>query len=77
MHQKAIQILKACIGIKTNKISLLPSLPCSSEEIHSLLTDFHEVKKIEYSKKLDGEIQTPFTTFMPALFLTKKKKFSL
>jgi hypothetical protein len=57
MFKKAIQILEATIGIQANKEELLPALPCPSNEIHSLLTDFHEVKEIEYSKNMDGEIQ--------------------
>lgn len=73
MHQKAIQILKACIGIQTNKEELLPSLPCSSSDIHSLLTDFHEVIEIEYSKNMDGEIQIQDKQHQPQIEFHEKK----
>lgn len=57
MYQKAVKILEAAIGVRVNKKELLPPLPFSSTKVHSLLTDFKEVKEIDYSNNLDGEIE--------------------
>jgi len=55
MHQKAIRILEARVGIETNERDLLPQLPLKIE-IQSLLTDFNEVQEIPYSSDCDGYI---------------------
>jgi len=55
VYKSALKILKTKIGIETNRKELLPNFPLKTE-VKSLLTDFHDVKKILYDSDLDGEI---------------------
>lgn len=55
MYRKAVKILEAKVGIKSNKIELLPQFPLRIE-VKSLLTDFKDVEEIPYSSDLDGNI---------------------
>ncbi len=56
MIKKAIQILRLKIGLLSNKEELLPKLPLKTE-YESLLTDFHQVKEIEFSDNLDAYLK--------------------
>jgi hypothetical protein len=56
MFKTALQILKATVGIETNRDKLLPPIPFDIE-VKSLLTDFHRVDRIPYTDDLDGYIQ--------------------
>jgi hypothetical protein len=53
MFKTALSILKATVGVETNKKNLLPPLPLNIE-VKSLLTDFHRVNEIPYTEDLDG-----------------------
>ena len=55
MHKKGLQILKATIGVETNRVELLPETPLK-KEVKSLLTDFRDAEEIPYSDSLDGYI---------------------
>jgi len=55
LHKIGIKILKATIGIESDREELLPLLPLKIE-VKSLLTDFREVENIPYSENLDGYI---------------------
>lgn len=56
MFKTALRILKATVGIQTNKKALLPPISFGIE-VKSLLTDFHRVDRIPYSEDLDGYIK--------------------
>lgn len=56
MFKTALNILKANVGVETNAKKLLPPLPFDIE-VKSLLTDFHRVDRIPYTKNLDGYIR--------------------
>jgi hypothetical protein len=56
MFRIALNILKATIGVEANKKDLLPPIPFDIE-VKSLLTDFHRIDRIPYTKGLDGYIQ--------------------
>jgi hypothetical protein len=66
MHQKAIKILEARVGIETNEKDLLPQLP-QKIEVKSLLTDFNDVQEIPYSSDLDGYISVKEEKIQKAL----------
>lgn len=53
LYKTAVKILKATLGIQSNKKELLPRLPFKVE-VKSLLTDFKIVEKISYRTNLDG-----------------------
>jgi hypothetical protein len=55
MFCTAVRILKTSIGIRSNKKTMLPSLPFGVK-VESLLTDFRRVEEISYSEALDGYI---------------------
>jgi hypothetical protein len=55
MHQAAVQILKATVGIEASLSGLLPRLPLGVE-VSSLLTDFRDVVEIPFSPRCDGRI---------------------
>jgi hypothetical protein len=55
MFQTAVKILKATVGIRSNREELLPLLPLGVE-VESLLTDFRQVEQISYTESLDGYI---------------------
>ncbi len=55
MHQIAVQILEATIGIQSDQEEILPSLPFGVKA-ESLLTDFLRVEQISYGDGLDGYI---------------------
>lgn len=54
-HKKGVSILKAKIGIVTNRKELFPEFPLRIE-VASLLTDFGDVSEIPYSEDTDGRI---------------------
>lgn len=56
MHKKAVQILKARIGLASNRKELLPTFPFSRNTIDSLLTDYHKVEEFPFRDGLDGYI---------------------
>ena len=56
MFKTALRILKATVGIETNKEKLLPPFPFGIE-VQSLLTDFHQVEQIPYAEDHDGYIR--------------------
>ncbi len=56
MFKTALRILKATVGIETNKEQLLPPFPFGIE-VQSLLTDFHRVEQISYAENHDGYIR--------------------
>lgn len=56
MYRTGIKILKATVGIESNREELLPSLPLRIE-VKSLLTDFNSVERVPYSSNLDGRIR--------------------
>lgn len=55
VHRQGLRILKAEIGVVSNRESLLPSFPLLLE-VKSLLTDFKEVENIPYPANADGRI---------------------
>lgn len=55
MYKTAIKIIKATVGIQANKKELLPEYPLKIE-VKSLLTDFKEMVKIDYTPEVDGQI---------------------
>lgn len=55
MFQTAVNILKATIGIRSNKEEILPVFPLKVA-VESLLTDFRSVEEISCSNNLDGYI---------------------
>ncbi|NIM59689.1 MAG: hypothetical protein GTO16_12230 [Candidatus Aminicenantes bacterium] len=55
MYKAGIKILKAKIGIESNREKLLFQFPLKTE-VKSLLTDFKDVESIPYSAGLDGYI---------------------
>ena len=73
MYQKAFKILKASIGIRTTKKELLPPFPFSHHQVHSLLTDFKEIKEIKYSESLDGVIEVRDRPQYPHFVFQRKK----
>lgn len=56
MFKTALKILKATVGIETNKKELLPPFPFHIE-VKSLLTDFHRLDRIPYTEDLDGYVR--------------------
>jgi hypothetical protein len=56
MFKTALRILKTTVGIEANKEQLLPPFPFDIE-VKSLLTDFHRVENIPYTKNHDGYIR--------------------
>lgn len=62
--KKAVKILKARIGLTSNKKDLLPLLPLQVE-VKSLLTDFKDVTEIPYSDHLDGYVTVEDTRGKP------------
>lgn len=50
-YRKAVQILKAKVGIISNREELIEF---KKGELADLATDFHRLKKIEFSSRLDG-----------------------
>jgi len=63
--ERAVKILKATIGLISNREGLLPRLPFPVE-VKSLLTDFMEVSEIPYADNLDGYVtveETPGELF--------------
>jgi hypothetical protein len=55
MFNTAVKILKATIGIQSNREKLLPHLTLETK-VESLLTDFRTVETIPYTPNLDGHI---------------------
>lgn len=55
MYRTGIKILKSQIGIESSHREILPPTR-QRVEIESLLTDFHQVEKIPFSKNMDGYI---------------------
>jgi hypothetical protein len=55
VHRQGLRILKASIGVVSNRKSLLLSFPLPLE-VKSLLTDFKEVESIPYPADPDGRI---------------------
>ncbi len=55
MHRQGLRILKASIGVVSNRESLLLSFPLPLE-VKSLLTDFRELQNIPYPADPDGRI---------------------
>ena len=51
-----VRVVEATVALRSNRASLLPVLP-PPLEVHSLLTDFHEVERIPYSSRADGIIR--------------------
>jgi hypothetical protein len=56
VHTTGIKILKATVGIESNREELLPPLPFKIE-VKSLLADFNRVERVPYSSNLDGRIR--------------------
>ncbi|MCP2520197.1 hypothetical protein NLC82_03005 [Candidatus Aminicenantes bacterium AC-335-A11] len=76
MHTKAIEILGLKIGILSNKKELLPVFPLKIE-LKSLLTDFHEIKEIEYNQDLDAYfIILDEEKLKPRIFITQSRIFA-
>ncbi len=55
IHRQGLRILKAEIGVVSNRESLLLSFPLPLE-VKSLLTDFKDVENIPYPARPDGQI---------------------
>ncbi len=55
MPTTGLKILKATVGVESNREDLMPSLPFKIE-VKSLLTDFKDVKRIPYADDLDGYV---------------------
>jgi hypothetical protein len=56
MYRSGVKILKATVGIETNRRELLPGLPFKLE-VKSLLTDFRTVEPVSYTDGMDGYIK--------------------
>jgi hypothetical protein len=75
LYRKGLKILKATVGVESNKEELLPQFPFKIE-VKSLLTDFRDVERIEYSEKLDGYISIEESSHGPSFeFLGDKALF--
>ncbi len=71
-YKAAVQILNASIGIVSNHVDLLPSLP-PDIKVESLLTDFRQVKSIPYVKGLDGHISVQDGELPPSYQVQKDR----
>ncbi len=75
VYRKGLIILKATVGIESNRQELLPQLPFKIE-VKSLLTDFRNVEEIDYSESLDGYISIRESSQEPLLeFSNNKARF--
>lgn len=75
LYTTAIKILKATIGIESNRQELLPSLPFKIE-VKSLLTDFRQVEEIDQTTDLDGYISVEESSEEPSYeFLDRRATF--
>jgi len=70
----ALKILKATIGIESNREELLPHLPLKTE-VKSLLTDFIDVVEIPFSDNLDGYVSVQDTEEKPTYQWSGDKAF--
>ncbi len=64
MYCSGVKILKATVGIESNRRELLPDLPFKLE-VKSLLTDFRSVEPVPYSDGMDGYIRIEDTSSDP------------
>jgi hypothetical protein len=67
-----LKILEATVGVESNRKELLPQLPFKIE-VKSLLTDFRDVERIDYSEKLDGCISIEESSREPLLEISRDK----
>ena len=75
MYKAGIKILKAKIGIESNREELLFQFPPKTE-VKSLLTDFKDIESISYSAGLDGYISIEESTEDPSFeFSGEKARF--
>ncbi len=72
MYKTGIKILKARIGIKSNREELLFHFPLKIE-VKSLLTDFKDVESIPYSAGLDGYISVEESKEDPSFEFSEEK----
>lgn len=72
MFRKGLKILEATVGVESNREELLPQLPFKIE-VKSLLTDFRDVERIDYSEKLDGYISIEESSCKPSLEISGDK----
>jgi len=75
VYKAGIKILKAKIGIESNREELLFQFPIKTE-VKSLLTDFKDVESIPYSTGLDGYISIEESVEDPSVeFSGEKARF--